>query len=162
MKCSSEAVDRAVNQDTVVLWSTPLSAEEVTARFGLTTALKNRAAQLRQQNKDAHAVKSMPKGVEGRLMTAYKKNGEPLCAAFQQRQCGRAEQECRGDHQCAALLKSGRVCGGRHPGAECRDKRVMWEVQEDGDTQGASSSTRPSQLWLAAQAVLKTLGCCFI
>ena len=34
-------------------------------------------------------------------------------------------------HQCAAVLRSGRVCGGHHPGAECRDRRQILPADAD-------------------------------
>lgn len=117
--------DKAVNQDSSMLWAVPPSPEELRSRFNLTTALKSRAAQARKQHEDSHTVKTMPSAIQGRTMSAFMKNGTPLCSAFQSGVCGRSEDECRGAHRCAAVLRSGRVCGGRHPGCECRDKRVV-------------------------------------
>ena len=109
--------DKAVNQDSSMLWAVPPSPEELRSRFNLTTALKSRAAQARKQHEDSHTVKTMPSAIQGRTMSAFMKNGTPLCSAFQSRVCGRSED--------AAVLRSGRACGGRHPGCECRDKRVV-------------------------------------
>ena len=107
--------DKAVNQDSSMLWAVPPSPQKLRSRFNLTTALKSRAAKARKQHEDSHTVKTMPSAIQGRTMSAFMKNGTPLCSAFQSGVCGRSE-ECRGAHRCAAVLRSGRVCGGREPG----------------------------------------------
>lgn len=105
--------DKAINQDSSMLWAVPPSPEELRSRFNLTTALKSRAAQARKAHENSHTVKAMPSSFQGRTMSAFMKNGTPLCSAFQSGVCGRSEDECRGTHRCAAVLRSGRVCGGR-------------------------------------------------
>eukprot|EP00434_Breviolum_minutum_P039089 symbB.v1.2.034695.t1/scaffold4526.1/size39880/1 len=36
-----------------------------------------------------------------------------------------SEEECGAMHRCGVLLRTGRVCGGRHPGLRCYDKRAI-------------------------------------
>ena len=120
-----DKVDKLVQQDSTVLWAMPISASEVRARFQLTTALKRRAAEMREQSESTYVVRTMPASVNGRTMLSFMKNGDPLCAAYQQGLCGREEAVCLGKHRCAAVLKSGRVCGGHHAGGECHDRRVV-------------------------------------
>ena len=108
-----------------MLWAMPISASEVRARFQLTTALKRRAAAARVQSESTHVVRTMPASLNGRTMSAFMKNGDPLCAAYQQGLCGRDESVCLGKHRCAAVLRSGRVCGGAHAGGVCHDRRVV-------------------------------------
>lgn len=122
---SVAAVEKAIHQDHQVLWSIPMSATDVRDKFQLTTALRNRAAQVRQQAGNTHVAKSMPAVLAGRTMSSFMKDGSPLCAAFQQNRCGRDPADCRGKHKCAAVLRSGRVCGGNHAGQDCRDRRVV-------------------------------------
>ena len=129
------AVERAVHQDQQILWSMPLTASEIRDKFQLTTALRTRAAQARQQSSGTHVVRSMPAVLNGRTMSAFMKDGSPLCAAFQESRCGRDPAVCKGKHKCAAVMKSGRVCGGNHPGQECRDHRV---VMQTGSSEGRS------------------------
>ena len=139
------AVEKAVSQDQSVLWALPLSAAEIKDRFKLTTALKHRAAQLRQQSEGAHVVKTMPAVLAGRTMSAFMKDGSPLCAAFQQGRCGRDPELCKGKHKCAAVLKSGRVCGGNHPGQECRDHRVIRQADQGEVRPTAKQQPKPPE-----------------
>lgn len=139
------AVEKAVSQDQSVLWALPLSAAEIKDRFKLTTALKHRAAQLRQQSEGTHVVKTMPAVLAGRTMSAFMKDGSPLCAAFQQGRCGRDPELCKGKHKCAAVLKSGRVCGGNHPGQECRDHRVIRQADQGEVRPTAKQQPKPPE-----------------
>ena len=118
-------IDKAVSQDQAVLWALPMSATEIRERFQLTTALKSKAALLRQQSGGTHVARTMPASIAGRTMSDHMKDGSALCAAFQKGRCGRLPEECKGKHRCAAVLRSGRVCGGNHHGQDCRDPRVL-------------------------------------
>ena len=118
-------IDKAVSQDQAVLWALPMSATEIREPFQLTTALKSKAALLRQQSGGTHVARTMPASIAGRTMSDHMKDGSALCAAFQEGRCGRLPEECKGKHRCAAVLRSGRVCGGNHHGQDCRDPRVL-------------------------------------
>ena len=81
-----------------------------------------------------------------------------LCALWQSGSCTQSEEECGRRHQCAILLRTGRVCGGNH--TECRAKRwVSAEAVEappvllrpaikamprSGESAPSSSTSRPS------------------
>ena len=139
-----DKVDRMVHQDSSMLWAMPMSAAEVRSRFQLTTALKRRAAEMRKQSEAKHVVKTMPASINGRTMSSFMKNGDPLCAAYQQGLCGRDEEVCLGKHRCAAVLKSGRVCGGKHPGGDCRDRRVVMAAPPEGQGEQVEQSAPSS------------------
>ena len=139
-----DKVDRIVHQDSSMLWAMPMSAAEVRSRFQLTTALKRRAAEMRKQSEAAHVVKTMPASINGRTMSSFMKNGDPLCAAYQQGLCGRDEEVCLGKHRCATVLKSGRVCGGKHPGGDCRDRRVVMVTPPEGQGERMEQSAPSS------------------
>lgn len=141
---SISAVEKAVHQDQQVLWSIPLTAAEIRDKFQLTTALKTRAAQIRQQSGNTHVVKSMPAILNGRTMSAFMKDGSPLCAAFQSNRCGRDPADCKGKRKCAAVLRSGRVCGGNHAGQECRDHRVVMQQESSEGRSSDSKATKAS------------------
>ena len=119
------AVDKAIHQDRAVLWSLPITQEEARERFSLAAALKARAAKLRSEAAQSPAVRSMPDEVQGKILSAYLKSGEALCGAFQLGRCQLEEKHCTGQHRCAVLLKTGRICGGWHTASDCWDKRAL-------------------------------------
>lgn len=58
--------------------------------------------------------------------------------------------ETRAFARVAAVLKSGRVCGGNHPGQECRDHRVIGRLTRARDAlpsqkgqEGGGTATQP-------------------
>ena len=108
-----------------MLWSLPITQEEARERFSLAAALKARAAKLRSEAAQSPAVRSMPDEVQGKILSAYLKSGEALCGAFQLGRCQLEEKNCTGQHRCAVLLKSGRICGGWHTASDCWDKRAL-------------------------------------
>lgn len=67
----------------------------------------------------------MPDEINGKVLSAYLKSGEPLCGAFQLGRCQLEETDCTGQHRCAVLLKSGRICGGWHTASQCWEKRAF-------------------------------------
>ena len=125
------AVDKALHQDRSVLWSMPISRDEARERFTLATSLKARAAKLRKEAKESPAVRSMPDEIKGKVLSAYLKSGEALCGAYQLKCCKLEESQCTGQHRCAVLLKSGRICGGWHPASECWDKRAFKSTDQE-------------------------------
>ena len=83
----------------------------------------------------------------GRVLFAKMQNGSRLCPAYQTSRCRRA------DCQCAAVLRSGRVCGGHHPGAECRDRRRISPADADELRPEPAAKARPVRLVEARQVV---------
>ena len=67
----------------------------------------------------------MPDEIQGRITTAFLKNGMPLCSAFQMKSCPADGATCTKLHKCAVVLRTGRACGGSHPACECRDKHAV-------------------------------------
>ncbi|MGB1603308.1 MAG: hypothetical protein ACPIOQ_61820, partial [Promethearchaeia archaeon] len=66
--------------------------------------------------------------LKGKVKTvaAKFKDGTWLCADFQKGQCKQKGRECpKGKHACGAVTKTGRVCGGPHCPAQCRNKAVV-------------------------------------
>ena len=81
-------------------------------------------------------------GVAFQAASAVMRNGSRLCPAYQTSRC--RNPDCSMLHQCAAVLRSGRVCGGRPP-SECRDRRRISPADADKDC-GRSRRPRPSRL----------------
>ena len=139
------AVDKAIHQDRAVLWSLPITQEEARERFSLAAALKARAAKLRSEAAQSPAVRSMPDEVQGKILSAYLKSGEALCGAFQLGRCQLEEKHCTGQHRCAVLLKTGRICGGWHTASDCWDKRALLVDKKDKkDDEKAAEKEQPA------------------
>lgn len=119
------AADKATQQDNTVLWALPLEPHEVRERFELTTALKSRAQKRKAEAMEPSSEGVMPDEIQGRITTAFLKNGMPLCSAFQMKSCPADGTTCTKLHKCAVVLRTGRACGGSHPACECRDKRAV-------------------------------------
>ena len=51
------------------------------------------------------------------------RDGTKLCSQYQHGKCKSKESCDQGKHLCAARLRSGRVCGLRHPGSKCLNKQ---------------------------------------
>ena len=120
-------VAEKIRLDGTTIWRPPAGTPGPPAKLTFkTTALK-----LRRQSRESQLVPGgtrskpaepkMPAQVNGRVCSAFLRNGMRLCPAFQSASC-RADQ-CALAHQCATVLRSGRVCGGRHPARECHDRR---------------------------------------
>ena len=120
-------VAEKIRLDGTTIWRPPAGTPGPPAKLTFkTTALK-----LRRQSRETQLVPGgtrskpaepkMPAQVNGRVCSAFLRNGMRLCPAFQSAAC-RAEQ-CALAHQCATVLRSGRVCAGRHPARECHDRR---------------------------------------
>ena len=122
---AERAVNQALHRDGHLVWSTPITASEVAVRFALTTRMKERAAALRRESRHTRAVRSMPDVVNGRQMSSFLRDGGLLCGEYQVEKCTKSEEECGAMHRCGVLLRTGRVCGGRHPGLRCYDKRAI-------------------------------------
>ena len=83
----------------------------------------------RQRDRDGGTPKGKGKGTkkqrEGNDESKFAKqfkNGTKLCAAYQTGAC--SDKNCqKGQHLCAMMLSTGRVCGLRHPASRCLNKR---------------------------------------
>ena len=65
-------------------------------------------------------IKRRPKNIAQKL-----RDGNWLCAAFQDGKCIIKAGSCtKGRHQCAAIEKSGRACGAKHPASKCTNLKV--------------------------------------
>ncbi|CAE7326591.1 clpC, partial [Symbiodinium sp. CCMP2456] len=145
-----EEVGEKVRLDSTVIWRAPAGTPGPEAKL----AFKETALRLRRQSRAVTAGETrrspeepvvMPAQVNGRVCSAFLRNGMRLCPAFQSQACRAAN--CALAHQCAAVLRSGRVCGGRHPARECHDRRLV----KPGDVppaitvaqEAAAGATRP-------------------
>ncbi|CAE7241463.1 clpC [Symbiodinium natans] len=121
-------VAEKVRLDGDTVWQAPASFPgPVRKKAFQTTALHNRrqmrAATAAGGTRSAEAEPTMPAQANGRVLSAFLRNGSRLCPNFQLGRC--RDDDCVLQHQCAAVLRSSRVCGGRHAGKDCRDKRRM-------------------------------------
>ena len=117
------AADRAVQQDDTVLWALPMEPHEVKERFELTTAMRSRTQKRKAEAMAPCAEGTMPDEIQGKVLTAFMKNGTPLCSSFQTRSCIHQAGDCAKLHKCAVVLRTGRACGGSHAAYDCFDKR---------------------------------------
>lgn len=76
-----------------------------------------------------------PSRCGGGFLTKHLRNGQALCVKFQTGRCSSREMQ----HKCAALMQTGRACGGAHPAAECRSKRMLKEPPVQRAAEGPSS-----------------------
>ena len=95
----------------------------------------------------------MPQVAGGRVLCAVMRNANRLCPACQTSRC--RNSDCSLLHQCAAVLRSGRVCGGHHTGAECRDRRRISPADADelGLRPEPAAKAQPVRLVEARQVV---------
>ena len=119
-----------LSKDSHVVWSVPLTAQEMARRFAVSQVLREKAARRREEAHGAEAIRAMPNHIMGRQLTTFMRDGTLLCGAFQVGRCTREESACGASHRCAILQKSGRACGGHHPAQACRDIKRAMLVQE--------------------------------
>ena len=139
-------LDRQVHRDIQNVWVRPLTPGEALSKFKLSKSMLAKAAALRSKGARASEARSMPSTLGDKVLSAFMRNGQALCGAFQIGRCSRTEQQCRGLHKCAVVLKSARVCGGRHPACECHDKRFL----HAGDNKAAERVPKPEEVPQAA------------
>ena len=120
-----QALDRQVHRDIQNVWAQPISPGEALTKFKLSKAMMARAAKLKDKAVRAAEARAMPSTLGDRVLSAFLKNGQPLCGAFQLHRCGKHESQCEAWHKCAVVLRSARVCGGRHAACDCHDKRAV-------------------------------------
>ncbi len=140
-EAGQRAVDKAIHQDRSVLWSLPITKEEARERFSLAAAKKK----LRSEAAHSPAVRSMPDEVQGKVLSAYLKSGEALCGAYQLGRCQLNEKDCTGQHRCAVLLKSGRICGGWHTASGCWDKRALRVADQEQPAEASKPQISPKK-----------------
>ncbi len=124
-KLGRQAVDQAISRDSQTVWTVPLSADDVKDQLRVSGELVEKAQALKSKSANSAAVRAMPSSIQGKVLSAYMKNGVALCGSYQVKKCELPESQCSGAHKCSVLLKQVRVCGGRHPACECQDRRAM-------------------------------------
>ena len=67
----------------------------------------------------------MPEVIGNKRAGAELRDGTVLCPQWNQGLCINSDT-CPITHRCAAVYRSGRVCGGHHPALECRSPKVQW------------------------------------
>ena len=140
LEYARQNVDKVLKQESRVIWAAPLTKAELQARFQLSEALKLKAAAKREEAQAKGGLSEMPASLNGKVLSAFMKNGEPICGAFQTRTCPLEKESCPGRHACAVMRKAGRVCGGGHPACECHDKKFIKVEEMPGEGTGSGSA----------------------
>ena len=117
-----------------------MTKDELQARFQLSEALKLKAAAKREEAQAKGGLTAMPASLNGKVLSAFMKNGAPICGAYQTKSCPLEKESCPGRHACAVMRKSGRVCGGGHPACECHDKKFIKVEEMPGEGTGSGSA----------------------
>ena len=140
LEYARQNVDKTLKQESRVIWAAPLTKTEMQARFQLSEALKLKAAAKREEAQAKGDLPEMPASLNGKVLSAFMKNGAPICRAYQTRTCHLEKEACPGRHACAVLRQSGRVCGGGHPASECYDKKFIKVEDMPGEGSGSGSA----------------------
>ena len=114
----------AVEQDCTVVWSSPARSSLEPPRLRLTAAARERV----RKHSSAMAYSSqavMPEVIGNKRAGPALRDGTVLCPQWNQGLCINGDA-CPVAHRCAAVYRSGRVCGGHHPALECRSPKVQW------------------------------------
>ena len=135
-----QQVDKVLKQESRVIWAAPLTKDELQARFQLSEALKLKAAAKREEAQAKGGLTAMPASLNGKVLSAFMKNGATICGAYQTKSCPFEKESCPGRHACAVMRKSGRVCGGGHPACECHDKKFIKVEEMPGEGTGSGSA----------------------
>ena len=105
---STEAVDAAIVADRKTVYATQVTKEALKQHLKL---IRNRSKVFAAQKIKAKSTPHMPMPptVNGKVLTAYLKNGRGLCAAYNVMDSCTAgsEEECGRVHLCAALRRRG-------------------------------------------------------
>ena len=100
---------------------TTLAASEWAARFRLLQQTRHQAKQRRKHTEHTKETQDMPPSLQQKQTSAFLRDGQQLCGPYQVGACTHAsEDDCP-----AVVLRTGRVCGGRHPGNSCWDRRAL-------------------------------------
>ena len=119
--------DRALSLDQHTVWQGQADLAEVQQAFRFVEFQRKRA-------EEAPPSEPMPQMLNERYLTKHLRNGQALCVKFQ---CDGSR--CEELHKCAALMQTGRACGGAHPAAECRGRRMLKEPPAQRAAEGPSS-----------------------
>ena len=116
----------AVEQDCTVLWSSPARSSLEPPRLRLTAAARERVR--KHSNTMAYSSQVvMPEVIGNKRAGPALRDGTVLCPQWNQGLCINGDA-CPVAHRCAAVYRSGRVCGGHHPALECRSPKVQVNV----------------------------------
>ena len=114
----------AVEQDCTVVWSSPAKSSLEPPRLRLTAAARERVR--KRSNTMAYSSQVvMPEVIGNKRAGPALRDGTVLCPQWNQGLCINGDA-CPVAHRCAAVYRSGRVCGGHHPALECRSAKVQW------------------------------------
>ena len=120
-----QALDKQIHRDAQTVWAQPISPGEALTKFRLSKNMMSTVANLKLKAAKAAEARAMPATLGNKVLSAFLKNGQALCGAFQIHRCGKEEAQCGALHRCAVVLRSARVCGGKHSACDCYDKRAL-------------------------------------
>ena len=105
----------AIQRDLRTEWQSPIRLRETKPRFNVprTLPLPDRVEYM------------IPRKINGKRVSASLRDGARLCVEYQRGRCSGPSPCPAGQHRCAILVQSGRVCGGSHPAKECRENRAV-------------------------------------
>lgn len=125
VEAGKKQAQTSISRDNHVVWSVPVTALDMARRFAVSQVLREKAAKRREAAHGAEAIRSMPNHLQGKQLSSFLRDGKLLRGAWQSNRCTRDESACGAAHRCAVMLKSGRVCGGKHQAMVCRDRRAL-------------------------------------
>ena len=96
LEYARQNVDKLLKQESRVIWAAPLTKAELQARFQLSEALKLKAAAKREEAQAKGGLSEMPASLNGKVLSAFMKNGAPICGAYQTRTCPLEKESCPG------------------------------------------------------------------
>ena len=105
--------DESLVHEHVTHWASQELSARAARRFTLTSP------------KMAYRNAPLENLVPGKVVSLRLKGREQdvLCLRYQTNNC--ADPNCRLDHKCGILMRSGRTCAGQHPAADCFAKKYM-------------------------------------
>ena len=131
LPAAEKAVGAAVAQDSAALWTSPAEKADIKKRLVMLKQRQSTTAVRQASGRRRGSHVEMPSAIKGKKVSPTLRDGALLCALWQSGTCAQSEEDCGRRHQCAILSRTGRVCGGNHTAAECREKRwVNAEVEE--------------------------------
>ena len=116
---AEKAVGAAVAQDSAALWTAPAEKADIQKRLVMLRKRQSTTAVRQASGRRRGSHEEMPSAIGGNL----------LCARWQSGSRAKSEEECGRRHQCAIISRTGRVCGGNHAAAECRDSAEVEAAQ---------------------------------
>ena len=91
-------LDRQLSGDVQNVWTQPLTPGEAMSKFKLSKAMLMRAATLKAKGAKAMEARAMPATLGDKVLSAFLKNGQALCGAFQIGRCAKEEDQCGALH----------------------------------------------------------------